>query len=261
MFAAFAIAFAVLAAPKLYALSVVGVTSSALLSASIGSPDPAYPSIRVLDTLLGCAIAIVFGYLLWPGRATLPTGARLGPVAGALVEYLRDAALPVDRRRRLPILRDRAYAIAHQTRAALYAALSDPPPASVQARAALPVALAFEDFADGITALASATDPPRTAALNVDRLADRITALGDTAAPSLEPARSGAASGRGSADNDLAENGLPEKGLPEKGLAEKGLAENDAAADRSSELIAALTARVALVEAAIATTRNHSHSP
>lgn len=64
--AAVAIGFAVLAAPKLYALSVIGITASALLSASIGSPDPVFPLVRLLDTLLGCAIAIVFGYLIWP---------------------------------------------------------------------------------------------------------------------------------------------------------------------------------------------------
>lgn len=64
--AALAIGFAVLSAPKLYALSVIGITASALLSASIGAPDPVFPLVRLLDTVLGCAIAIVFGYVLWP---------------------------------------------------------------------------------------------------------------------------------------------------------------------------------------------------
>ncbi|GGF10351.1 FUSC family protein [Subtercola lobariae] len=67
--AALAIGFAVFAAPKLYALSVIGITASALLSASIGTPDPVFPLIRLLDTLLGCTIAVVFGYLLWPGSS------------------------------------------------------------------------------------------------------------------------------------------------------------------------------------------------
>jgi uncharacterized membrane protein YccC len=66
--AALAIGFAVLSAPKLYGLAVVGITASALLSASIGTPDPAFPLTRVLDTVLGALIAIVFGYLLWPRR-------------------------------------------------------------------------------------------------------------------------------------------------------------------------------------------------
>lgn len=66
--AALAIGFAVLSAPKLYALSVIGITASALLSASIGTPDPVFPLVRLLDTVLGCIIAIVFGYLIWPHR-------------------------------------------------------------------------------------------------------------------------------------------------------------------------------------------------
>lgn len=67
--AALAIGFAVLAAPRSYGLSVVGITASALLSASIGTPDPAFPLSRVLDTVLGALIAIVFGYLLWPRKS------------------------------------------------------------------------------------------------------------------------------------------------------------------------------------------------
>jgi hypothetical protein len=77
--AALAIGFAVLSAPRLYALSVIGITASALLSASIGSPDPVFPLARVLDTLIGCGIAIVFGSVLWPEnrRSVTRTAGRL----------------------------------------------------------------------------------------------------------------------------------------------------------------------------------------
>jgi hypothetical protein len=80
--ASVAIGFAVLSAPKLYALSVIGITASALLSASIGTPDPVFPLVRLLDTLLGCTIAIVFGYLIWPRR-------RRSLVSGGLEETPR----------------------------------------------------------------------------------------------------------------------------------------------------------------------------
>lgn len=66
--AALAIGFAVLSAPRLYALSVIGITASALLSASIANPDPVFPLVRLLDTLVGCAIAIIFGYIVWPNN-------------------------------------------------------------------------------------------------------------------------------------------------------------------------------------------------
>lgn len=42
--AALAIGFAVLSAPKLYALSVIAITASALLSGSIANPDPVFLS-------------------------------------------------------------------------------------------------------------------------------------------------------------------------------------------------------------------------
>ncbi|HCS57607.1 MAG TPA: hypothetical protein DIW80_10625 [Gordonia polyisoprenivorans] len=61
------LAFAVLTGPKLYGLRVVGITLSALLSASVGAPDVLGPEIRLLDTLAGAVIAVVFGYLIWAG--------------------------------------------------------------------------------------------------------------------------------------------------------------------------------------------------
>jgi hypothetical protein len=61
-----AIAFAAAAAPKLYALSVVGITASALLSTEIGVDDPVLPFVRLGDTLVGVVIAVVLGYLVWP---------------------------------------------------------------------------------------------------------------------------------------------------------------------------------------------------
>jgi Fusaric acid resistance protein-like len=60
------ISFAALAAPKLYALTVIGITASALMSTEIGATDPATPFVRVEDTLLGVVIAVVLGYLIWP---------------------------------------------------------------------------------------------------------------------------------------------------------------------------------------------------
>jgi hypothetical protein len=59
------ISFAALAAPKLYGLSVIGITASALMSSEIGATDPVTPLVRVGDTLLGALIAIVLGHLIW----------------------------------------------------------------------------------------------------------------------------------------------------------------------------------------------------
>jgi hypothetical protein len=59
------ISFAAFAAPKLYGLSVIGITASALMSSEIGAADPVTPLVRVGDTLLGALIAIVLGHLIW----------------------------------------------------------------------------------------------------------------------------------------------------------------------------------------------------
>ncbi|PJJ65105.1 FUSC family protein [Compostimonas suwonensis] len=61
-------AFGALAAPRHYALAVIGITLSALLTGEIGLDDQAIPLLRLGDTLLGCLIALVLGHLLWLRR-------------------------------------------------------------------------------------------------------------------------------------------------------------------------------------------------
>ena len=192
--ATLSIGWAVLSAPKLYALSVIGITGSALLSASIGVEDPVYPALRLLDTLAGCGVAIVFGYLLWPGRHTLPFAARPERAAGDAVAYLRQAARTPDERSRWPAVRDRAYASVHLYRASVQAALADPPPVSTAAAAALADAVALEDVVDRISAL---DDGIRNGAApltpgEIDSISAAVTALasGDgTSHPDLLIAR------------------------------------------------------------------------
>jgi uncharacterized membrane protein YccC len=151
--ASLSIGWAILSVPKLYALSVIGITGSALLSASLGTEDPVYPALRLLDTLAGCGVAIVFGYLLWPGRRELPRSSRPVQAIADTIAYLRQAARPPADRQGWPAVRDRAYVSAHHYRASLQAALAEPPPVSTLAERALPEAVTLEDLADGITAL------------------------------------------------------------------------------------------------------------
>lgn len=174
--AALSIGWAVLSAPKLYGLSVIGITGSALLSASIGTEDPVYPALRLIDTLLGCALALVFGYLLWPGRQTLPFAARPGRAAADAVAYLRQATRPPGKREQWPMVRDQAYVSTHLYRARVTAALADPPPVSVAAAEALPGAVALEDVVDAITALGDAVrrDVLMLQGREVDELAAQI---------------------------------------------------------------------------------------
>lgn len=183
--AALAMGFAVAAAPKSYAISVVGITCAALLSGSIGTVDPATPAIRLLDTLAGCAIALLFGYLLWPGRRRLPPGVDLARAASAAHAYARLAVLPpAQRPRDYPLVRLDAYRLAHATRAAATAALAEPPPACDLAAAALPRTLAIEDAVDDVTRLALRADAGSAVApADVEALTLRLETLGTQPMP------------------------------------------------------------------------------
>ncbi|MDL9948359.1 FUSC family protein [Gordonia sp. ABSL11-1] len=156
--AAVSLGFAVLTAPKLYALSVIGVTSSALLAVSIGHGDAVLPVIRVIDTLAGAAVAVVVGYLLWPGARRLPQPARLTAACAAAQGYLEQAVLPRVRREQWTRRRDDAYLLAHQAKDACLAALAEPPPVPAVARRVLPTAVELEETTDAITALAVSAD-------------------------------------------------------------------------------------------------------
>jgi Fusaric acid resistance protein-like len=156
--AAAALGFAVLTAPKLYALNVIGVTASALLSSSLAGVDPVLPGLRLLDTALGAVVAVVFGYLLWPTARRLPGVARLDAALDAARSYLDEAAKPPDERARWQVRRDDAYRLAHQARAGAQAAAVEPPPVSAMAIKVIPAAAELEDLVDAITAVAAATD-------------------------------------------------------------------------------------------------------
>jgi uncharacterized membrane protein YccC len=166
--AAVSLGFAVLATPRLYGLGVVGITCSALLSSCIGAADPVSPAVRLLDTLIGAAIAIVFGYLIWPGRSSPPV--RLLEAVDAVIAYLHEAEKAPDERRDWDAVRDRAYQLAHQSRQSAQAALLDPLPARTAAADILPRALALEELVDDVTALANGVSS------DTAELADRIRA-------------------------------------------------------------------------------------
>ena len=72
--AALALGGAAFAAPRVYGLAVVGITGSALLSVAVGDPQGVQVWARLLDTALGCALALVVGVLPGPD-AGCPTRA------------------------------------------------------------------------------------------------------------------------------------------------------------------------------------------
>ena len=173
--AAVALAFAVLTAPKLYALSVIGVTASALLSSNIGSPDHVLPLLRVLDTVVGAAIAVIVGFLIWPHARRFSGTDRLRQAVDAARAYLEDAAdgaSPSIQR-----TRDDAYRMVHQLRDNTERSLSEPPPVNRAAEQLFPRTLELERLVDDITELAFARDSGSLVDVDAELIEERLRAL------------------------------------------------------------------------------------
>lgn len=107
---------------------------------------------RLIDTLLGCAIVLVVGYLPWPStwRSRSRIGERVADVTDDVLAYLR-VALGPDRGARAP-LRRHTYRRLSDLRTVFQQSLAEPPPVSTQASAWWPAIVALERLTDAITA-------------------------------------------------------------------------------------------------------------
>jgi uncharacterized membrane protein YccC len=110
---------------------------------------------RLVDTLVGCGIVLVFGYLLWPQTWRAPLDRALHDAAVALDGFV-DAAFTggaADRRR----ARRRNYRALTELQAQLQRRLAEPPPISTRAAAWWPVIVALERTSDAVTEAVIAT--------------------------------------------------------------------------------------------------------
>jgi uncharacterized membrane protein YccC len=107
---------------------------------------------RLLDSLVGCAIALVAGYLLWPESWHTRVGDRLADAVAdtaAYVEYaFKDDADPAARARR----RRRLFRDLSAIRTEFQRALTEPPPTGRRAAAWWPLVVAVERIVDATTA-------------------------------------------------------------------------------------------------------------
>jgi uncharacterized membrane protein YccC len=133
--------------------------------------------LRLLDTILGALVAVVVGYLLWPGARRLPATVDLQTALAAARAYLALATRPPQERPLWQTTRDDAYRLAHRARGAAEAALLEPPPVSALAATAVVVAAELEDTVDLVTAVASATDVGHVPTDLVDDVEHRLDAL------------------------------------------------------------------------------------
>jgi uncharacterized membrane protein YccC len=110
---------------------------------------------RLTDTLIGCGIVLVFGYLLWPQTWRAPLDQALRDAALALDAFVEAAftGSPADRRR----ARRRNYRALTELQTQLQRRLAEPPPISNRAAAWWPVIVQLERTSDAVTEAVIAT--------------------------------------------------------------------------------------------------------
>ncbi|WP_406838096.1 FUSC family protein [Streptomyces sp. AHU1] len=107
---------------------------------------------RLVDSLIGCAIALVAGYLLWPESWHARVGDRLADAVADTAGYVElafgDAVEPGARARS----RRRLYRDLSSIRTEFQRALTEPPPNGRRAAAWMPLVVAVERIVDATTA-------------------------------------------------------------------------------------------------------------
>ncbi|TFV89563.1 FUSC family protein [Blastococcus sp. CT_GayMR16] len=116
---------------------------------------PGLVGARLVDTLIGCGIVLVFGYLLWPQTWRAPLDEALRDAALALDAFV-EAAFTGDaaERRRA---RRRNYRALTELQTQLQRRLAEPPPISTRAAAWWPVIVQLERTSDAVTEAVIAT--------------------------------------------------------------------------------------------------------
>ncbi len=122
---------------------------------------------RLVDSLIGCAIALIAGYLLWPESWHTRIGDRLADAVSDTARYVEcafgpgsDATAPAARAR----MRRRLYRDLSDIRTEFQRALTEPPPTGARAAAWWPLVVAVERIVDATTAarvrVRHGADPP-----------------------------------------------------------------------------------------------------
>lgn len=148
-----------------YALQAVAITPIVvLLIDEIQSGDGTVDlgGQRLVATVIGAIIVIVFGYVIWPRSGRMQLARTWESAMRATAEHLRIAALPTPRavlgddprEGAMPAARRRAYAALLDLDARVHRLLAEPPPAVTEARVWLGIGEAGARLADAVTAYA-----------------------------------------------------------------------------------------------------------
>ncbi|MFE1951743.1 FUSC family protein [Streptomyces sp. NPDC059524] len=170
--------------PRGYAFQTAAITPVILLLSDIlNHQGTALLWPRLLDSLMGCAIALVVGYLLWPESWHTRIGDRLADAVRDTAAYVdsafgapgeRDTAARARMRRRL-------YRDLSLIRAEFQRALTEPPPMGKRAAAWWPLVVAVERIVDATTAarvrVGHGSPPPSSA--EVSRVSAQLRELSE----------------------------------------------------------------------------------
>ncbi|MEI5524747.1 FUSC family protein [Streptomyces brasiliscabiei] len=138
---------------------------------------------RLVDSLMGCAIALVAGYLLWPESWHARVGDRLADAVADTASYVERAfgKTPADTSERIRTRR-RLYRDLSAIRTEFQRALTEPPPVGRRAAAWWPLVVAVERIVDATTAarvrVKQGAEPPSTAEVDQVTLQLRELAQG-----------------------------------------------------------------------------------
>jgi uncharacterized membrane protein YccC len=135
---------------------------------------------RLLDTVVGCVVVLIFGYLLWPASRAPQVGGKLADAIDVVGRYA-DLALRADPDGRSS-LRRRTYRQLSDLRTEFQRVLVEPFTAGRRAAAWYPAIVALERVTSSITRVAVEIDhgAPIAPGPDVDALVATLTALADS---------------------------------------------------------------------------------
>ncbi|MEU0087665.1 FUSC family protein [Streptomyces sp. NPDC006274] len=137
---------------KGYAFQTAAITPVILMLSDILNHEGFHLVLpRLVDSLLGCAIALVAGYLLWPESWHTRIGDRLAQCVEDTSRYVACAFGGLDPARRAHARR-RIYRDLSSVRSEFQRALTEPPPTGRRAAAWWPLVVAVERIVDATTA-------------------------------------------------------------------------------------------------------------
>ncbi|WP_328425732.1 FUSC family protein [Streptomyces sp. NBC_00443] len=162
--------------PRGYGFQTAAITPVILLLSDVlNRQGTALLLPRLGDSLMGCAIALIAGYLLWPESWHTRVGARLADAVQDTARYVEGAfgPDPVDPPARARMRRG-LYRTLSAIRTEFQRALTEPPPTGRRAAAWWPLVVAVERIVDATTAARvrvahGATPPSTTEATQVAR--------------------------------------------------------------------------------------------